>query len=138
KQYVFADRMFQTNQGPSFPAHQFIISGTSAPSESSDLFAAEEPEGGQGGYDRTGCTAPPGQFVFLIDPSGDESQRIYPCFDHPTLTDLLRNAGKSWRYYTPSASSIWTGPNAISHIRFGWDWQNVILQPNQIFKDITN
>ena len=25
--YTFADRMFQTNQGPSFPAHQFIISG---------------------------------------------------------------------------------------------------------------
>ncbi len=26
EQYAFADRMFQTNQGPSFPAHQFIIS----------------------------------------------------------------------------------------------------------------
>src|SRR5215470_19774070 len=25
--YTFGDRMFQTNQGPSFPAHQFIISG---------------------------------------------------------------------------------------------------------------
>src|SRR5580700_2329718 len=32
QQYTFGDRMFQTNQGPSFPAHQFIISGTSAPS----------------------------------------------------------------------------------------------------------
>ena len=32
EQYTFGDRMFQTNQGPSFPAHQFIISGTSAPS----------------------------------------------------------------------------------------------------------
>ena len=29
--YAFADRMFQTNQGPSFPAHQFLLSGTSAP-----------------------------------------------------------------------------------------------------------
>jgi len=28
EQYTFADRMFQTNQGPSFPAHQFILSGT--------------------------------------------------------------------------------------------------------------
>ena len=28
--YTFGDRMFQTNQGPSFPAHQYIISGTSA------------------------------------------------------------------------------------------------------------
>src|SRR4029077_10908806 len=24
--YVFADRMFQSNQGPSFPAHQYLIS----------------------------------------------------------------------------------------------------------------
>ncbi len=29
--YTFADHMFQTNEGPSFPAHQFIIGGTSAP-----------------------------------------------------------------------------------------------------------
>ncbi len=41
EQYTFADRMFQTNQGPSFPAHQFIISGTSAPSPTSNLFASE-------------------------------------------------------------------------------------------------
>ena len=35
EQYTFGDRMFQTNQGPSFPAHQFIISGTSAPTATS-------------------------------------------------------------------------------------------------------
>jgi len=34
-QYGFANRMFQTNQGPSFPAHQFLISGTSAPTADS-------------------------------------------------------------------------------------------------------
>jgi phospholipase C len=42
EQYSFGDRMFQTNQGPSFPAHQFLISGTSAPSADSHLFAAEK------------------------------------------------------------------------------------------------
>jgi hypothetical protein len=40
-QYSFANRMFQTNQGPSFPAHQFILSGTSAPDTYSPLFASE-------------------------------------------------------------------------------------------------
>ena len=29
EQYAFADRMFETNMGPSFPAHQYLISGTS-------------------------------------------------------------------------------------------------------------
>src|SRR5260370_12325751 len=31
EQYTVGDRMFQTNQGPSFPAHHVIISRTSAP-----------------------------------------------------------------------------------------------------------
>jgi hypothetical protein len=29
--YGFADYFFQTSQGPSLPAHQFLLSGTSAP-----------------------------------------------------------------------------------------------------------
>jgi phospholipase C len=40
-QYGWANRMFQTNQGPSFPAHQFLLSGTSAPTRNSSLFVAE-------------------------------------------------------------------------------------------------
>jgi Phosphoesterase family len=114
KHYAFADRMFQTNQGPSFPAHQFIISGTSAPTATSDLFAAENPYSTPPGG--TGCTALPGSFVLLIDPLGKESSSQYPCFEHPTLADLL-DAKHIRRYYTPSAGSIWTGPNSIRHLR---------------------
>src|SRR5271167_3161682 len=43
-QYGWANYMFQTNQGPSFPAHQFLFGGTSAPSATDDamsIFAAE-------------------------------------------------------------------------------------------------
>src|ERR1700676_3009726 len=139
EQYTFGDRMFQTNQGPSFPAHQFIISGTSAPSADSQWFVAENPGGFANAINNTGCTAPSGEFVKLIDPNGGESQRMYPCFDHQTLADSLDNAGGSWRYYTPSAGSIWTGPNAISHLRFGQDWANdVVLKPAQILTDIAN
>jgi len=101
EQYTFADHMFQTNQGPSFPAHQFIIAGTSAPDATSDLFAADEPGGIPKAFENTGCTAPRKEYVRLIDPTGDESKRMYPCFEHPTLTDLLDSAGVSWRYYTP-------------------------------------
>jgi phospholipase C len=139
EQYTFADRMFQTNQGPSFPAHQFIISGTSAPTAESDLFAAENPAGVANSNNNTGCAAPSGEFVKLIDPNGNESQEIYPCFDHPTLADLLDDAGISWKYYTPSAGTIWTGPNAIYHLRYGPDWDNdVVLHPPQVLTDIAN
>src|SRR5580658_7958939 len=112
EQYTFADRMFQTNQGPSFPAHQFIISGTSAPAASSNLFAAEN----MGSAGAAGCIAPPNQTVAIINPAGVESSAMYPCFEHPTLTDLLDAANVTWRYYAPSAGSIWTGPNAIQHM----------------------
>jgi len=115
EQYTFADRMFQTNQGPSFPAHQFIISGTSAPAVGSNLFVAENPAGATNADSNTGCTAPPAEYVNVIDPTGAESP-VYPCFEHPTLTDLLDTANITWHYYAPSAGSIWTGPNAIQHM----------------------
>ena len=136
EQYVFADRMFQTNQGDSFPAHQFIISGTSAPTADSDLLALSNPLGLPHAISQTGCKAPTNEFVFMIDPLGVWTKQ-YPCFDHPTLTDLLDNQGISWRYYTPTAGSIWTGPNAISHIRFGPAWSNVIMKPTQVLTDIS-
>jgi phospholipase C len=138
EQYTFGDRMFQTNQGPSFPAHQFIISGTSAPTTDSNLFAAENPQGVPNPGTNTGCTAPTNEYVWMIDPFGSESSKEYPCFDHPALTDLLDYAGLSWAYYTPQVNNIWTGPNAIQHIRFGNDWQYVIPDPKQILSDISN
>ena len=140
QQYTFGDRMFQTNQGPSFPAHQFIISGTSAPTATSTLFAAENTNLG------AGCTASPGAWVWMIDSSGAESSKMYPCFEHPTLTDLLDSAGKSWKYYTPSNVGIWVGPNAIQHICApansvcsGPDWvNNVVLNNTQVLTDISS
>jgi phospholipase C len=140
QQYTFGDRMFQTNQGPSFPAHQFIISGTSAPTATSTLFAAENTNLG------AGCTASPAAWVWMIDSSGAESSKMYPCFEHPTLTDLLDSAGKSWKYYTPSNVGIWVGPNAIQHICApansvcsGPDWvNNVVLNNTQVLTDISS
>ena len=75
EQYTFADRMFQTNQGPSFAAHQFIFSGTSAPTATSNLFAAEIPMGVQGSIFNTGCTAPSQEYVLNVDPEGRESSQ---------------------------------------------------------------
>ena len=68
--YTFADHMFQTNEGPSMPAHQFIISGTSAPSAGSNLFEAENPAGVKNADNNTGCTAPATEYVEQIDPAG--------------------------------------------------------------------
>jgi len=144
ERYTFGDRMFQTNEGPSFPAHQFLIAGTSAPTATSNLFAASNPSLGP-----AGCLGPPNELVTVVDPSGRESSRMYPCFEHPTLTDLLNSAGISWRYYTPSGGSIWTGPDAIQHMCqpqtvggvltcTGADWSHVIVPEQAVLTDIAN
>jgi phospholipase C len=133
EEYTFGDRMFQTNQGPSFPAHQLLISGTSAPTATSDLFASENPSGAS-----AGCTAPAKTYVLLINPLGKENSKMYPCFEHPTLMDSLDAQMISWLYFTPLAGSIWTGPNAIQHVRLGADWAKVIIPQTKILSDIAN
>jgi phospholipase C len=137
--YTFADRMFQTNEGPTLEAHQFMLSGTSAPTATSNLFAAEDPRGTAFSGKDTGCTAPPKQKVELIDPNGVENQSMFPCFEHPTLPDLLDNQAIGWRYYAPGPGSYGTAPNAIRHLRFGADWKkDVILDQKQVLRDIAN
>jgi len=145
-QYGWANMMFQTNQGPSFPAHQFIFGGTSAPSAADDKAGIYASENISGASKVAGCAAPPGTTVELIDPTG-ENQKIYPCFEHSTMADLL-HSNLTWRYYAPSPGSIWTAPNAIQHICQstgmggkcdGSDWNNnVDLTPADVLRDIAS
>jgi len=151
-QYGWANYMFQTNQGPSFPAHQFLFGGTSAPSAADDaagIFASENmSNSGLGGVGATaGCIAAAATTVEVINPSSGEKQKIYPCFEHQTMPDLLPSTF-TWRYYAPSAGSIWTAPNAIQHICessgpsgvcTGSEWKdNVDLISADVLKDIGN
>jgi hypothetical protein len=136
--------MFQTNQGPSFPAHQFIFGGTSAPGPDEDhngVFASENVV-----FSIAGCTALRGATVQLIRPPGVENSGdvMFPCFEHQTMGDFPQ--AFSWKYYTPNANSIWTAPNAIQHICqssgyggrcLGQEWtDNVDLTPADILTDI--
>jgi hypothetical protein len=144
-QYGWANYMFQTNQGPSFPAHQFIFGGTSAPSPSDDangIFAAENvsPDGSS-----AGCLAPPTTLVNLVSPNpapppyGIETSKIYPCFEHQTMADLVPD----WKYYSAAPNSIWEAPNAINHICLpsegtctGWG-AHVVINPSRVLADIS-
>jgi len=49
--YGWGNKMFQTNQGPSYPAHQFIFGATSAPTAAEDaqgIFVSENAPGDSG------------------------------------------------------------------------------------------
>ena len=137
--YAFADNFFQTNQGPSFPAHQYLISGTSTVSDGSkDKVASNTNPGGLGG-----CDSPPGTTVKIITPGGGEprDRGTYPCFKRQSIMNELDDAGVTWKYYqNSSGAGIWNAVDAIYSI-----WSNpaemaanVISPSSQVLTDIGN
>jgi phospholipase C len=137
QRYAFADRMFQTNEGPSFPAHQYILSGTSTTGDGAPLRAAGNPFSPFGGF-TGGCDSPGGSWVWLIDPMGNENQATYPCFDRLALSDLLERTSHTWRYYQAHlGAGLWEGPDAIAHIRNDKSFAaHVVAPPKRVLDDI--
>ncbi len=130
-QFGFANYMFQTNQGPSFPAHQFLFSGSSAPVYNDgeaipyyQWFAMEntvldKPTGCFGAITNTAAELGPGQ---TKESNGWTNLNLagavpgYPCYNHNTIANVLDPAGVTWRYYTDNATDYWTAPNAFQAI----------------------
>jgi phospholipase C len=185
KSYGWANFMYQTNQGPSYPAHQFIFSGTSARSAAEDSASAFISENYKPKKTAVGCLAPADATTTLISPllsggtlcSGGNSfdgGSVQECLltnsalNNPagnpvgsfcdTKTNMgavLDEYGISWKYYAPSAGSIWTAPNSIADIcvpKFtnktdaklkctGSEWTNNVdlnLKGADVLNDITN
>ncbi len=141
KAYTLGDRMFQSNSGPSFVAHQYMIAGQSANADENPTTSP------------WGCDAPSTTTVALLGPNGTDLAGVYPCFDYKTMADVLDAKGVSWKYYAPgetpngnatsgytdSSGFIWSAFQAIHHIRFGQDWTNNVVSPNtQVLTDIQN
>ena len=136
-EYAFGDRMFASNRGPSFPAHQYLISGTSTPVVGSPLLVssnAREPNGSVAG----GCDAPAGTKVKLVDRAGKQDRETYPCFERPTLADMLDGKHVSWRYYVAHLGpGLWNGYDAIRHIRASTEYATHVIAPSrQFFRDV--
>ena len=149
QQYGWANYMFQTNQGPSAPAHQYIFAGTSARNESDDMnatFVAENPSG-------LGCLVPLNAPYHLISPQTAPREITFTnnalgavCFSHPTMASLLDEYNLTWKYYSAGSNSIWTAPNWIRDICLpdstfttctGSEWNNnVDLVPKNVLTDI--
>ena len=127
--YTLADRMFQSNSGPSFPAHQYLIAGQSDN-------ASEVPTGTP-----WGCDAPAGTTVPVLQPNGTEVQGPFPCFGYTTLGQLLDAASLPWHYYTPALNTqggLFSAYDAIRAVRYGPDWTNDVISPEtQVLTDIS-
>jgi phospholipase C len=130
--YTLGDRMFQSNSGPSFPAHLYMIAGQSDEAD-------ENPTENGLLANIWGCDSPPDTTVEIVGPNGTNLPGPFPCFDYQTVGDLLDQKGVSWRYYAPTVTSIWSVFDAIRHIRYGPDWdQNVVTPDTKILTDIAN
>ncbi|HEY1428845.1 MAG TPA: alkaline phosphatase family protein, partial [Candidatus Tumulicola sp.] len=69
----------------------------------------------------------------------DAGPNIFPCFDHPTLADLLDAQQHSWRYYEHQlGTGLWHAYDAIKHIRYGSDYANVVSPSQTILKDVAD
>jgi len=125
--YGFANYMFQTSEGPSFPAHQFLFTGTSAPVAPLQTnyldFVAENASFPSSGCGQSTYEAP------WVDPTGTEGPGSVECYTHDSLvTNSAGEKGVSWRYYTPTAGVIWTAPAAIPEVCYG---QNSLSQQGE-------
>jgi len=130
QKFTIGDRMFQSNTGPSFVAHQYMIAGQSGK-------ASENPSGGV-----WGCDAAANARVALVGPNGTDLPGVFPCFDYQTMADLLDARGVTWKYYAPGTTDgffIISAFQAVKHIRYGQDWQNNVVSPEtQVLTDIGN
>ncbi|MBV9103175.1 MAG: hypothetical protein JO060_06260 [Candidatus Eremiobacteraeota bacterium] len=118
--YTLADRAFQSESGPSFPAHQYLI--------------AAQSDNIPDGPDRTpwGCDAPSGTTETQLNPSGGLVPGPFPCFSYATLADELDAKGLDWRYYAPGLhqpAGSFDAYDAIRQIRYGPDWTTKIRTP---------
>ena len=128
KKYAFADRFFQSNSGPSYPAHQYLIAGQSQ-------LVAENPILTQK-FQAWGCDSPPGSYTMVLESNGQEEPGPFPCFDYQTLGDTMDSAGVTWRYYAPiigTSGAIWSAFDAIRHVREGQDWGRNVVSPETRF-----
>jgi len=134
-QYVLADHFFESNNGPSYEAHQYLIAGQSQNAvENPVLTHSQNPL-----YDGWGCDDPPGTYIPILV-NGQEQNGPFPCFDYPTVADELDAKGISWKYYAPQIGqqefgAIWSAFDAIKHIRYGNDWNNVIYPEQRVITD---
>src|SRR5579859_7896099 len=124
--YVLGDAMFSSLMGPSFPNHLYTVaaqSGGAVDNPVSDKNVGTLLDVVKG----WGCDVANQQVK--VKGSDGKVNLQEACFDFQTLADELDAKGYSWRYYAPPENKngyIWSSFNAIKHIRFGPDWQNVV------------
>lgn len=136
QRYVFADNTFETNQGPSFPAHQYLVSGTSTVDNDARLRAASNAND-RGKQHEGGCDSARSTRVQVIDEDGNFVRPVFPCFDRTSIMNRMNDASVTWRYYQARGGhGQWNAPDAIKSIRYGRSYRDVIWPSHKFLGDV--
>jgi len=134
RNFVLADNMLSSLEGPSFPNHLYTIAAQSGG-------AVDNPVNPNfGTLSSWGCDSPAGTTTNVISTNGVLS-KPFPCFDFTTLGDSLLNAGVSWKYYAPAQNEpgyVWSAYDAINHIRNTSLWTSNVVSVDQFVVDAQN
>jgi phospholipase C len=123
-EFVVADNMFSSQLDESFVAHQYIIAGEA--SSAVDLPSSVV----------WGCDGGKTDTIQTLTQARGYGPPEVACFNHRTLGDELDDAGLAWRFYTSRIygdGGLWSGYQAVRHIRKGPDWKKDVLAPQTRF-----
>jgi phospholipase C len=131
KTYTLADHFFANVLGPSFPGHMEVLAaqaGWAIGNPNTDFF-----------HPFWGCDQTFWSSVAILDHGSATQKSVFPCFNIPSIPDLLP-ATVNWKFYGTNFyvfPEIWSMFNAISGIRNGPGWSHVVHE-SQFAQDIAN
>ncbi len=141
RQFVLADNFFASALGPSYPNHFYFVAGQDGGViDNPENIGTVDRYGGK--FKSWGCDAVPSQdggtFVFVKDEHGNLSKHT-PCFDFPSVGELLSQHGIDWAFYSAPPGQIgyfWNAYNGISSVFHSDLWHEHIRDVNRIVHDI--
>jgi phospholipase C len=129
--FTLADHFFADPLGPSFPGHMEVLAAQGAwalGNPNTDLF-----------HPFWGCDQSFWSSVTVLDHGTAVQKSVFPCFDIPSIPDLLPPT-ITWKFYGSNFyvfPEIWSMFDAIKRIRNGAGWANVVHE-SQFASDIAN
>ncbi|MDB4943714.1 MAG: Phospholipase [Labilithrix sp.] len=128
RHFTLGDHFFSAMIGPSFPGHLAVLAAQ-----------AGGAIGNPNGTPFWGCDELATTRIEIQDDVTCMTKSVFPCFDIPTVPDVLP-AGTDWKFYGTNfyvLNEIWSMFNAVRSIRQGPGWANVV-HTDEFEKDIAN
>lgn len=129
KAFTLGDHFFSNVLGPSFPGHTVVLAAQAGWAYGNPNTSVLKPY--------WGCDQPQNTLVSIQDQMTCQEKPVFPCFDIPSLPDVLPQ-GVDWKFYGSNfylLSEVWSMFDAIKSIRNGPGWNNVVVE-SEFAKDI--